>query len=221
MGDAKSPKAGVRAMGAKIEAAEHVGNLAAMPLTFLGYVALAKSIWPAHVHLSGDQVSWPAVVACLLIVVGVMTTAAQYAQYRTRKRMKADNPPGVPVTRNLIAIQCPSSGPVARWAVIRGFAHPSPSIVQVLIEAGKTNDKKWFVMNDVRVSRYEWKARCNFGGENPVTGWDFKVCAVIPTTRLTGPIKEIPADAVRSEIVYVTLDRALADEQLPVNENSN
>jgi hypothetical protein len=70
-------------MGARIETAEHFGNVAAMPLTFLGYAALAKSLWPANVHLSGDTVSWPAIVAILLIAIGLLTFAAQYTQYRS------------------------------------------------------------------------------------------------------------------------------------------
>jgi hypothetical protein len=73
-------------MGARIETAEHFGNVAAMPLTFLGYAALAKSLWPANVHLSGDTVSWPAVVAILLIAIGLLTVGAQYTQYRSANR---------------------------------------------------------------------------------------------------------------------------------------
>jgi hypothetical protein len=76
-------------MGARIEAAEHFGNIAAMPLTFLGYAALAKSLWPANISLSGDKISWPAIVAILLIMVGLITVAAQYAQYRSAQHAHA------------------------------------------------------------------------------------------------------------------------------------
>jgi hypothetical protein len=112
----------------------------------------------------------------------------------------------------LIAIQSPSGGSVPTWAIVEGFASPTPALVQVLVEAGPINQRLWYVQGDARVTRYGWKARCRFGDQNSQTGWGFRFCAVIPKTRLVGTVREIPADAVVSEIIYVTLDRTCVDE---------
>ena len=46
----------------------------------------------------------------------------------------------------------------------------------------------------------------------PETGWGFDFCAVIPRTRINDAVKDIPADAIVSEIIHVSLDRRLPDE---------
>ena len=74
---------------------------------------------------------------------------------------------------------------------------------------------RWFLQPDVYVTRYEWKVRCRFGDTKSLTGWAFRVCAVIPKTRIAErEIKNIPEDAIVSEIINVSLDRDLSDEAI-------
>ena len=81
----------------------------------------------------------------------------------------------------LIVIESPAGGKVPLFKIVRGFAYPSPALVQVLILAGKANDRRWFPQPDAEISRYGWTAKCRFGDASaPVTGWDFDFCAVIP-----------------------------------------
>jgi hypothetical protein len=78
---------------------ERIGNVAAIPLTFFGYMALAKTIWPANLSRSGDVISsWPAVLAVALIVVSVLTILAQVSQYRSihRAPQAAPSAPSLP-----------------------------------------------------------------------------------------------------------------------------
>jgi hypothetical protein len=113
----------------------------------------------------------------------------------------------------LVRIQSPSGGRVPLFKMVRGFAYPPPVLVQVLILAGPANDRRWFPQPDAEISRYEWTAKCRFGDQHaPVTGWDFDFCAVIPRTRINETVKEIPADAIVSQIIHVSLDRSLPDE---------
>src|SRR5215469_16363910 len=62
----------------------------------------------------------------------------------------------------IIAIQEPGAGKVPTWKTVRGFAYPSPSLVQVFVEAGGKHNMRWFLQGDVYIDRYEWTARCRF-----------------------------------------------------------
>ena len=113
----------------------------------------------------------------------------------------------------LIRIQSPSGGRVPLFKIVIGFAYPPPTLVQVLILAGPVNDRRWFPQPDAEISRYGWTAKCRFGDASaPETGWGFDFCAVIPRTRINDAVKDIPADAIVSEIIHVSLDRRLPDE---------
>jgi hypothetical protein len=105
-----------------------------------------------------------------------------------------------------ISIQSPDGGKVPTYKVVRGFAYPRPELVQVFVEAGGRNNMRWFLQPDTRITRYEWMARCRFGDIKSVTGWSFRMCALIPKTRIVeGEIKNLPSDAIKSEIITVSL----------------
>ena len=114
----------------------------------------------------------------------------------------------------LIRIQSPSGGKVPLFKLVRGFACPSPSLVQVLILAGPANDRRWFCQPDAQISGFEWIVKCRFGDQSaPTIGWEFDFCAIIPKTRITtDTVKEIPGDAIVSQRIHVALDRKLPDE---------
>jgi hypothetical protein len=148
--------------------------------------------------------NWKAGLAGAVIVVLVLLITSF---------VRRPNPLTEP-NRPLITIQSPSGDSVPTWKVVRGFAYPSPSLVQVLIEAGPPNDRRWYPQADAKITRYEWMVRSRFGDDNSQTGWGFRFCAVVPKTRISGTVKEIPADAIVSEIISVSLNRNLPDENL-------
>ncbi|MGC2492344.1 hypothetical protein [Candidatus Binatus sp.] len=144
----------------------------------------------------------------LAFLLGVLAVVIVAVLFGVRQRSTELQP--------LITIQSPAGGRVPLFKIVRGCAHPSPALVQVMILAGPINDRRWFPQPDAEISRYEWRAKCRFGDQSaPATGWEFDFCAVIPRTRITDTVKDIPADAIVSQIIHVSLDRGLPDEDFP------
>jgi len=154
-------------------------------------------------------------------LIGAGLTAVAFsvitALQGTTASARSEPPEAAPARPTLlIAIQSPVGGRVPLYKIVSGIAYPSPTLVQVLILAGPVNDRRWFPQPDAEISRYRWTAKCRFGDTSaPDTGWDFDFCAVIPRTRINDTVKDIPADAIVSEIIHVSLDRRLPDEDFP------
>jgi hypothetical protein len=150
-------------------------------------------------------------LACLLVLV-----VAAILAIKPKPHEVVPTKPESEALKTVVAIESPAGGKVPLFKIVRGFAYPSPALVQVLILAGPPNDRRWFPQLDAEIARYGWTAKCRFGDEHaPVTGWDFDFCAVIPRTRINETVKEIPTDAIVSQIVHVSLDRKLPDEDFP------
>jgi hypothetical protein len=158
----------------------------------------------------------PAIVIAILLACALVSSVPAWViAYRSEKTAQPKSQPDGKDPR-LIAIQSPNGGAVPMFKIVRGFAYPSsPALVQVLVQAGAPNNMRWFLQPEVDVTRYEWKVRCKFGAVNSLSGWVFRVCAVMPKTRITeGEIKNLPEDAIASEIITVSLDRNLSDETI-------
>lgn len=145
-----------------------------------------------------------------VVVVGVLTMIGR----PDRRKMESPIQPKLTPLIPIIEIQEPDGGKVPFRKRVRGFAYPTPEIVQVMIYAGSPNDKWWFPQSVAEIKRFEWSCWSRFGGQNTVSGGVFQVCAIIPTQRINDEkIKELPADAIRSKIISVSLDRTLKDPE--------
>jgi hypothetical protein len=116
-----------------------------------------------------------------------------------------------------LAIQEPRSGRVPRFKRVRGIVHPQAPFVQVFVLAGSPTDKWWYPQGEsAAIDGFEWQCPSVFGNGKNLTGTVFEFCAIAPGQPVTNRrIKDLPVDAIKSEVVAVTLDYGLTDDWSP------
>jgi len=154
----------------------------------------------------------PFIVVCLLVVAALVCSVPGWLTiYRTQYRR---TPPSLgSASPQVVAIQSPG-GKVPQWKVISGIIHPQARLIQIFVGAGPINDKWWYRQSDrATVDGFIWTCRCKFGDNRSETGWQFDLCAIVPTTLVVeSRVRELPSDAIKSDIVTVSLDRSLRDD---------
>jgi hypothetical protein len=107
----------------------------------------------------------------------------------------------------VIVLQSPREGErVVHEATVRGFVYPASSKpVQILIQSGAPNDLWWYPqLPEPRIEGYEWiKDHCAFGYPNSPGGTRHSIVAISSSQAVTQRTKELPPDAIRSNVVTV------------------
>lgn len=121
-------------------------------------------------------------------------------------RVTSENAGGK-LPEKVIVLQSPREGErVVQEATVRGFTFPASSQpVQILIQSGAPNDLWWYPqLPGPRIEGYEWiKERCSFGLSNSSGGTRHSVVAISTNETITQRIKDLPADAIQSNVVTV------------------
>jgi hypothetical protein len=101
----------------------------------------------------------------------------------------------------MIGIQTPRGGEELPWEqVVRGCVFPADTPIQVFVYSG---DDQWHPQGPfAQVNRFEWTNKCHFG--NPNSGYGpHRLVAITGTDSVNHPVRELPAGAIRSNIVNV------------------
>jgi len=187
-----------------------IGLVLALLSFALGFAYGGYSLNDAHPFLA--VVSYLFAIGCVVGAIGVgafgpRKFASEKENKSLRERVERLTKP------QLIAVQ-PMSGKVPQWQTISGIVHPHARLVQIFVGTGPIGDKWWYRQNErATVDGFIWTCRCKFGDDGGVSGWQFDLCAIIPDQLiLDSRVRELPANAIKSEIVTVILDRSMTND---------
>jgi len=158
---------------------------------------LSTAFVSSFVEISANGYVWLGMLAAAWIYF-----AAKNLRLETQvaEGARAKLPPKV------IVLQSPRDGErVVQEATVRGFIYPASSKpVQILIQSGAPNDLWWYPqLPGPRTDGYEWiRDRCAFGFPN-IPGSRHSIVAISSNEAVTQRTKELPPDAVKSNVVTV------------------
>ena len=83
---------------------------------------------------------------------------------------------------------------------VSGYVLPSGAAVQVLVFSG---NNLWYPQTPILSRATKWQVRATFGDEKSAER-SYKLIAIVSATEIKGPVKDLPEDAVKSDVVIVT-----------------
>ena len=148
-----------------------------------------------NAQMQGDLLSFFQTATATLQKQLAPKPAEEEAQPQAQAQLTPSNPP--------IAVEIISPEDNERVYMNRqvsGYVLPSGAGVQVLVFS---RDNLWHPQTPILRNRTKWQVNAVFG--NPESdGYSYKVIAIISATEIKTPVKDLPEDAVRSEVVMVT-----------------